>query len=104
MGIEKLNLTLVQDDNQIHASVVSELETSQRAMTISSGLNMAAQIVRTKKDEMKNISDEEKILINGLKVSNDGKTLTIKVAYEKSVIQEMIKRKLKESEVKQSSE
>ena len=65
---------------------------------------MAAQIVRTKKDEMKNISDEEKILINGLKVSNDGKTLTIKVAYEKSVIQEMIKRKLKESEVKQSSE
>jgi hypothetical protein len=104
LGIEKLNLTLVQDDNQIHASVVSELETSQRAMTISSGLNMAAQIVRTKKDEMKNISDEEKILINGLKVSNDGKTLTIKVAYEKSVIQEMIKRKLKENEVKQSSE
>ncbi len=104
LGIEKLNLTLVQDDNQIHASVVSEVETSQRAMTISSGLNMAAQIVRTKRDEMKNISDDEKILINGLKVSNDGKTLTIKVAYEKSVIQEMIKRKLKEIEVKQSSE
>jgi len=103
-GVEKLNLTLVQDDNQIYADVIAEVETSQKAATISTSLNSATQIVRAKKDEMKNLRDDEKILIGGLKASSNGKTLAIKVAYEKSVIQELINRMLKESQVKQSSE
>ncbi len=103
-GVEKLNLTLVQDDNRIYADVVAEVETSQRAASISKSLNSAAQIGQARKDEMKNLRNNEKILISGLKASSDGKTLVIKVAYEKSVIQELINRMLKESEVKQSSE
>jgi len=103
-GVEKLKLTLVQDDNQIYADIVAEVETSQRAASISKSLNSAAQIGRTRKDEMKNLRNDEKILISGLEASSDGKTLVIKVAYEKSVIQELINRMLKESEVKQSSE
>lgn len=103
-GVEKLNLTLVQDDNRIYADVVAEVETSQRAASISKSLNSAAQIGRARKDEMKNLRNDEKILISGLKASSDGKTLVIKVAYEKSVIQELINHMLKESEVKQSSE
>ena len=102
-GVEKLTLTLVQDDNQIYAEVVGEVETSQRAASISKSLNSAAQIGRTRKDERENLRDE-KILISGLEASSNGKTLVIKVAYEKSVIQELINRLLKEREVKRSSE
>ena len=103
-GVEKLNLTLVQDDNQIYAAVIAEIETSQKAALVSKSLNSAAERVQAKKDELKNLRNDEKILISGLKASSDGKTLVIKVAYEKSVIQELINRMLKESEVKQSSE
>lgn len=91
-GVEKLNMVLVQNDNQIYADVFAEVETPQRAASISKSLNLAAQIARTRKDERKNLRDDEKILISGLNASSDGKTLAIKVAYEKSVIQELINR------------
>jgi hypothetical protein len=94
-GVEKLNLVLVQNDNQIYADVFAEVETPQRAASISKSLNSAAQIARTRKDERKSLRDDEKILISGLKAITDGKTLGIKVAYEKSVIQELINRILK---------
>ncbi len=94
-GVEKLRLTLVQDDKQIYADVIGEVETSQKAASISKSLNSAAQIVRAKEDERKNLRDDEKILIGGLRASSDGKTLVIKVAYEKSVIQQLINRMLK---------
>ncbi len=104
LGIENLNFALVQDENQIYANIVSEVETSQSAMTISTGLNFIMKFAQAKNNEMKNLSEDEKILINGLKASNNGKILTINLAYDKSVVQEMIKRKLKESEINQLSE
>lgn len=94
-GIEKIKFALVQNDNQIYANIVSETQTSNKAKTIVSGLNIFTQFVQLK--EMKNISEDEKILVSGLKASNEDKTLTIKLAYEKSIIQEMIKRKLEEA-------
>jgi len=103
-GVEKINLTLVQDEKQIYSNIDSELETEQRAKAISSMLNTAVQMVRAKKDEMKNMREDERILINGLTATSSGKTLVIKAAYEKSVIQELINRQLKEIEVKQSGE
>ncbi len=94
-GVEKLNLTLVQNDNQIYAGVVAEVETSEKAAAISKSLNSAAEIGRSRKDNRKGLRDDERILISGLKASSGGKTLVIKVAYEKSVIHELINRILK---------
>lgn len=89
-GVEKLNLTLVQDDRQISARVITELETPQKAASISSSLNaMVARAAQMKKDETRNL-DEERILIGGLQASSDGKALIINLVYEKSVVQKLI--------------
>ena len=96
-GIEKLNLTLVQDANQISTSLIAEIETPQKAAAISSSLNnMVTRAVQMTKDEMRNLDERERILIVGLQASSIGKTLVIKLIYEKSDVQKMINGVLRE--------
>jgi len=97
----KINLRPMQD----LAQVVSEQSTVERAKNISSGLNLLVQMVSIlDKDGQKKLDDDARILINGIAVGNQGKNLTLEFVYEKSVVQELINRKLKEAEAKQSSE
>lgn len=97
IGVERINFALAQDGNRVYASVVSELTDTRKAKTFASGLNMVIQLAGAKNAETKGISDEEKILIGGAKVSSADKTLTINFNYEKNVIQELIKRKLNDA-------
>lgn len=97
LGINKINLILAQDKNQVYGQIISETETVNKAGTIAVGLNMMVRMVQTKKGEMKGMSENERVLINGLKVNTEGKTLTMSFAYEKSVIQNMVNLKLRES-------
>jgi len=105
-GVEKFRLMLVQDDKQIYANIVSELETPERTKTLASLLNtlmrMLPMVDKAKTDKGKEgLDDDQKILVGGLNVKSEGKSLTINFAYEKSVIQEMINRRLKAIESKQ---
>lgn len=101
LGTEKIDFTLAQDDNQTYAVIISELSTAQRAMTAASGLNSLIKLASfSAKNDTKKLNDETRILIDGMTVNGEDKKLIIKMAYEKSFVQEMINRKLKESEKK----
>lgn len=103
-GVEKMNLTLAQDDSQTYAVVVSELPTAERTATIVSALNMMVQFAQMKETSAKGISQDEKFLIGGIKAERANKILTIKLTYEKPAVRELIDCLLKETETKQSSE
>jgi len=105
LGVQKINFTLAQDDSQTYAIIISEQSTVERAKSFSSGLNLMVQMISIMdKDGRKKLDDDARILINGITVGNEGKNITLKFVYEKSIIQELISRKLREAEAKQSSE
>lgn len=104
LDVEKMNLTLGQNDSQTYAAVVSELPTAERAATIAAGLNTMVRLAQMKETGAKGISQDEKFLIGGIEVERANKILTIKLTYEKSAVRELIDRLLKETETKQSSE
>jgi hypothetical protein len=105
LGVEKIKFTLAQDDSELNAAIVPELGTPERAKTLTSTLTMVVRLVpMLNNKEPKRFGDDEMILIRGVNVSSEAKTVTINFAYEKSVIQELINRKLKEAEIKQLSE
>lgn len=104
-GIEKIKLALVQDDSQIYADVVLELPTLERARTITSGFSMLLRMIPLMNEKSeKKLSEDGKVLFQGVKVKNEDKNVTLKFAYQKSVVHEMINRKLQdiETEIKLS--
>jgi len=103
-GIEKFNLVLAQDDSQVYAEIVSELKTPERARTITSGLNSLVQLVlKSEETGQRKLNDDERIFIKGINVKNENAKLTLKFAYEKSVVQELLNSKLKAIERNQPS-
>ncbi len=103
MGIEKIRFVFGQDETRTYGVITSEMPTAEKAKTIASGMNTLLGIAKMSLQQRQNNEDEEN-LINGALVRNTGKTLTLKMDYGKSVIQEMINRKLKESAAKQSND
>ena len=91
LGSNKLNVIFAQTDEHLYAILNFELDSPQRIKTSKSGFEMVLAMAKaTSKNE------DEKILLDGASVSGTDKTVTIKIAVEKSVAQEMIMRKLSE--------
>lgn len=99
LGVEKVNFTLIQDDNQITAVITSDQPTEERARTVSSGIN--GLIVGAK---LTTKGDDEKALLGGATVTSQGKSFVLNFAIPKPVAQEMIYRKLQEAAAKQKAE
>ena len=100
LNVDKVTVTLVQDDTQITAAIVSSQKTAERAKTISSGLN---GYIVVGKMTAKNPSDEL-TLLNGASVTTSGKDFVLNFAIPKPVAQEMINRKLKEAQAKKAQQ
>ena len=100
LDVEKVDITLTQDDKQITAVVSSGQKTADRAKTISSGMNTYLMIGKA---TAKNPSDE-RTLLDGAKVTTDGKNFVLNFAIPKDVAQEMINRKLKEAQAKKQQQ
>ncbi len=96
LGVDKLSAKLVQDDNQITVVITSGQKTPERASTIASGISGYILIGKT---VVKNPSDE-RTLLDGAKVTSDGKNFVLNFAIPKPIAQEMITRKLKEAQAK----
>jgi hypothetical protein len=96
LDVEKINLTLVQNDEQITARIVAEQKTVERARLVQSGLN---SYIMFGKGAVKNPSDE-KTLLDGAKVYSEGKNFILDFALPKPVAQEMINRRLTEAQAK----
>lgn len=91
LGSDKLNVIFAQTDEQLYAVINFEFDSANKIKTAKSGFEMVLSI---SKASSKN--EDEKILLDGASISESGKTVTIKIAVEKTVAQEMIRRKLSE--------
>jgi len=96
LNVDKVTVTLVQDDKQINAVISSTQNTPERAKSIASGLN---SYISFGKIAVENPSDE-RTLLDGAKVADDGKNFVLNFTIPKPIAHEMITRKLKEAQAK----
>lgn len=91
LEIEKFNLIFAQNDEQVYAIMRSELVSEERVKAVKSGLDMffsAGKMIAKNEDE--------KTLLSGMTISSQDKSLVLKFAVAKPVMQEIIQRKLSE--------
>lgn len=100
LNVDKFNATMVQDDNQITVVITSAQKTPEAAKTVASGLGVAISVGKTITDD----PSDERTLLNGAKVTADGKSFTLNFAIPKPIAQEMINRKLKEAATKRAAQ
>lgn len=100
LDVDKVTVTLVQDDEKITALISSLQKTPEKAKTVASGLSFAIMVG---KSTVKNPSDE-RTLLDGAKVTSDGKSFVLNFVLPKPVAQEMITRKLKEAQAKKTQQ
>jgi hypothetical protein len=100
LGVEKVNIYVVQDENRISAVITSSQKTPEKARSMASGLNTYISIGKM---AAKNPSDEL-TLLNGATVAPDGSNFVLNFAVPKPVAQEMITRKLKEAQAKKAQQ
>ncbi|MEK7724127.1 MAG: hypothetical protein AAB336_07265, partial [Acidobacteriota bacterium] len=93
LGVDKVGITLVQDEKQISAVIRSNQNNEERARTISSGFNgiIAIAHMNTKDDP------EVQALLKGLKFQPDGKSFVINFAMPKDQAHQLIDKKLQEA-------
>ena len=100
LDVDQVTVTLVQDEEKITAVVSSLQKTPEKAKTVASGLSFAIMVG---KSTVKNPSDE-RTLLDGAKVTADGKSFVLNFNLPKPVAQEMITRKLKEAQAKKTQQ
>jgi hypothetical protein len=104
-GIEKINFTLVQDDKQIYAIIVSDQKTPEKAQTTVSLLNTALQgLLFADSAGLKKLDENSKTLVGNSKVSSEGKNFVFKFNVPKPVGQDLIKRSLEERAQKKAAQ
>lgn len=98
LNIDKVKITLVQDDKQISADITSVLPNNERAKTVSSGFNGLVQLANW------NTSDDKDVqtLLKATKFKAEGKNFTITFAMPKEDAHKLIDQKLQEARQKKS--
>lgn len=100
-GVEKINFTLIQDDENLRAIIVSDFPNPDKANTVSSGFRGLVQgTILADKTGFKKLGEDEKTLLNSAKVTSEGKNFILNVAIPKADAQALIQKKLKENEAK----
>jgi hypothetical protein len=101
-GIEKINLTVAQDDSQFSVNLISELPTPERAKTFSTAMTALIQAaLLLDKNGSRKLGEDEKLLLSSTKISSENKNFALNIAIPKPTFQEMIQRKLPETEKKE---
>jgi hypothetical protein len=98
--IEKINFTVVQDNDNLQVIITSDLTTPERANTVTSGLNGVIQAAFfADKNNIKKLGEDEKVLLSNAKVlvnPDNKKQFVLNFVLPKQTAQEMITRKLNE--------
>jgi hypothetical protein len=96
LGIDKVNITLVQDDKQVSAVIKSSQPTPEKAKTISSGFNglIAIANINTKDDK------DVQALLKATKFTAEGKSFVINFTMPKDDAHKLIDQKLQEARQK----
>lgn len=101
LNVDKISITLVQDDTEVTAIITSAQKTPERASSIASGLNGYISLGKIKFSDPKS---DERTLLDSAKVTADGKNFVFNFVIPKPVAQEMITRKLKEAQAKKAQQ
>jgi hypothetical protein len=103
-NIEKVNFTVVQDNDNLQVIITSDLATPERANTVTSGFNGVIQAAFfADKNNIKKLGEDEKVLLSNAKVlvnPDNKKQFVLNFVLPKQTAQEMITRKLNEPEEK----
>lgn len=91
LEIERFSLIFAQNNEQVYAIMKSGLVSEVKAKEITSVLNMVFSM-----GKMVTKDEDEKTLLSGMAVSYENKSLILKFAVNKPVVQEIIQRKLTE--------
>lgn len=104
-NIDRINLTLVQDDEKIYAIIVSDQKTPERAKTTVSGLGAALSLAKTlDASGVKKLDERSKILIERAKLKNDGKNFVFNFEIPKADAQKLILDSLQERAEKKNKQ
>lgn len=95
LGDKRIVMTLTQDQNGITAVVQSQVETEEKAKSIASGFNTLISV-----GKMLRKGNDEAVLMESAKVTNQGKVFVMNFALPQAVAQDMIRRSLTETEKK----
>lgn len=96
LGVEKINFTVVQDNDNLQVIILSDMPTKEQANTVSSGLYNLMKIALAVN---KNLGEDEKVLLNSAKTTvnpDNAKQFVLNFVIPKTTALEMITRKLNE--------
>jgi hypothetical protein len=98
-GVEKVNFSITQDNENLIVRVVSDQPSKERAATVSSKLNgiIQAALIADKNGLVK-LGEDEKVLLSSARVASEEKLFVLNLVLPKPVAQEMITRKLNEED------
>jgi len=103
-GIDKINFTVSQDNDNLQVIITSDLATPERANTVTSKLNSVIQaVIFADKNGIKKLGDDEKALLSSAKPlvnPQNPKQFVFNFVMPKQTAQEMITRKLNEPQEK----
>ncbi len=104
-GVDKVNFTLVQDDKQIYAIIVSDQKTPEKAGSTASGFNsLLSGIKLLDQNGLKKLDERSKALVNNSKVTSEGKNFVFNFTLPKPVAQDIINKSLKERAEKKAEQ
>lgn len=99
LEVEKVDITLIQDNDYIFAVVSSGFQNKEKAGSVSSGLNGLLTLAPLKVKEPELLE-----ILKKAKAEQQGKNAVLNFKIEKSVAQQMITKKLEEAEAKKKAE
>lgn len=97
-GIEKVKITLSQDETTVRGIITSEFPSQERARTIASGFNAVFSLAK-----MQNKEDNVKVLLENWRTTTDAKNLSINFAAPIIEVQAFVKRELDKIALKKQS-
>ncbi len=101
LKVDKIVLTLTQDENKLVASLVSDQPNEKIAGTISSGLKgfINAALLFDEKN-IKKLGDDERTLLKGATVTTNGKSFVLNFTLAKDDVQALIKAQIEKDAAK----
>lgn len=104
IGVDKINFTLVQNDEQIYAIIESDQKTPEKAQTTASGFNALLKgMILAHETGVKKFDDNSITLVKNSKVTNNGKNFVFNFTIPKPLGQALINKSLADRAEKKNS-
>ncbi len=104
-GVDRVTFTLVQNDQQINAIIVSDQKTPEKAGTTASGFNAVLSTLKfADANNLKKLDDNSRALIENSKITSDGKNFVLNFALPKQAAQDIITKTLKDRAEKRAQQ